>query len=168
MVRKRLQNKEFKEGDKVLLYNSRFKLFGKKKIAKQMGWTIRRTIGFTHGSGEITYGAVKAIFLRSSFFWYRKWCIKHGSGIILGWDYPNSTQIRTRCVHNPKKISSEVYTHYLELSISPSFHCSDLCFSERYLDMDFSEGQACKLQLCMFEKIFDTILLSFQEAYVLL
>jgi len=34
--------------------------------------------------------------------------------------------------------------------------------------MDFSEGQACKLQLCMFEKIFDTILLSFQEAYVLL
>ena len=69
---KRLQNKEFKERDKVLLYNSRFKLFGKKKIAKQMGWTIRRTIGFTHGSGEITYGAVKAIFLRSSFFWYRK------------------------------------------------------------------------------------------------
>ncbi|XP_039841724.1 uncharacterized protein K02A2.6-like [Panicum virgatum] len=29
---KRLQNKEFKEGDKVLLYNSRFKLFGKGKL----------------------------------------------------------------------------------------------------------------------------------------
>jgi len=29
---KRLQKKEFKEGDKVLLYNSRFKLFGKGKL----------------------------------------------------------------------------------------------------------------------------------------
>ena len=29
---KRLQNKEIKEGDKVLLYNSRFKLFGKGKL----------------------------------------------------------------------------------------------------------------------------------------
>ena len=29
---KRLQNKEFKERDKVLLYNSRFKLFGKGKF----------------------------------------------------------------------------------------------------------------------------------------
>ena len=31
---KRLQNKEFKEGDKVLLYNSRFKLFGKGKLQR--------------------------------------------------------------------------------------------------------------------------------------
>ena len=29
---KRIQKKEFKEGDKVLLYNSRFKLFGKGKL----------------------------------------------------------------------------------------------------------------------------------------
>jgi hypothetical protein len=29
---KRLKNKEFKEGDKVLLYNSRFKTFGKGKL----------------------------------------------------------------------------------------------------------------------------------------
>ena len=29
---KKLQKKEFKEGDKVLLYNSRFKLFGKGKL----------------------------------------------------------------------------------------------------------------------------------------
>jgi hypothetical protein len=29
---KRLKNNEFKEGDKVLLYNSRFKTFGKGKL----------------------------------------------------------------------------------------------------------------------------------------
>jgi hypothetical protein len=29
---KRLKKKEFKEGDKVLLYNSRFKIFGKGKL----------------------------------------------------------------------------------------------------------------------------------------
>jgi hypothetical protein len=29
---KRLKKKEFKEGDKVLLYNSRFKTFGKGKL----------------------------------------------------------------------------------------------------------------------------------------
>jgi hypothetical protein len=37
---KRLKKKEFKEGDKVLLYNSRFKTFGKEKIAEQMGRTL--------------------------------------------------------------------------------------------------------------------------------
>jgi hypothetical protein len=29
---KRLQAKEFKEGDKVLLFNSKFKIFGKGKL----------------------------------------------------------------------------------------------------------------------------------------
>jgi CDP-glycerol glycerophosphotransferase (TagB/SpsB family) len=36
---KRLKNKEFK-GDKVLLYNSRFKTFGKQEIGKQVGRTL--------------------------------------------------------------------------------------------------------------------------------
>jgi hypothetical protein len=31
-MKKRLKKKEFKEGDKVLLYNSRFKTFGKGKL----------------------------------------------------------------------------------------------------------------------------------------
>jgi hypothetical protein len=35
-----LKKKEFKEGDKVLLYNSRFKTFGKGEIAKQVGRTL--------------------------------------------------------------------------------------------------------------------------------
>jgi hypothetical protein len=34
---KRLKKKEFKEGDKVLLYNSRFKTFGNGKL--QSKWT---------------------------------------------------------------------------------------------------------------------------------
>jgi hypothetical protein len=29
---KKIENKEFKEGDKILLYNSRFKTFGKGKL----------------------------------------------------------------------------------------------------------------------------------------
>jgi hypothetical protein len=37
---KRLKKKEFKEGDKVLLCNSRFKTFGKGKFAKQVGQTL--------------------------------------------------------------------------------------------------------------------------------
>ena len=53
---KRIQKKEFKEGDKVLLYNSRFKLFGKGKL--QSKWdgpyivhdvTTRKT---TFGTGR--------------------------------------------------------------------------------------------------------------------
>jgi hypothetical protein len=37
---KRLKMKEFKEGDKVLLYNSRFKNLRKGEIAKQVGRTL--------------------------------------------------------------------------------------------------------------------------------
>jgi hypothetical protein len=34
---KRLKNKEFKEGDKVPVYNSRFKTFGKGKLQSKWG-----------------------------------------------------------------------------------------------------------------------------------
>ena len=48
---KRLQNKEFKEGDKVLL-QFKVQTLWQRKIAKQMGRTIRCTFGFTYGSGD--------------------------------------------------------------------------------------------------------------------
>jgi hypothetical protein len=48
---KRLHKKEFKEGDKVLLYNSRYKVFCKGKLQSK-GWTIHRTFSVTIGSGN--------------------------------------------------------------------------------------------------------------------
>jgi hypothetical protein len=42
---KRLKKKEFKEGDKVLLYNSRFKTIRKGEIANQVGRTLHCPFG---------------------------------------------------------------------------------------------------------------------------
>jgi hypothetical protein len=42
---KRLKEKEFKEGDNVLLYNSRFKTFGKGEISKQVERTLYCSFG---------------------------------------------------------------------------------------------------------------------------
>ena len=49
---KRLQNKEFKEGDKVLLYNSRFKLFGKGKL--QSKWDGPYVVHSVSPTGAVT------------------------------------------------------------------------------------------------------------------
>ena len=49
---KRLQNKEFKEGDKVLLYNSRFKLFGKVKL--QSKWDGPYVVHSVSPTGAVT------------------------------------------------------------------------------------------------------------------
>jgi hypothetical protein len=49
---KRLQPKEFKEGNKVLLFNSKFKIFGKGKLKKQMGWTVCCPLGLAKRSGN--------------------------------------------------------------------------------------------------------------------
>jgi hypothetical protein len=49
---KRLKKKEFKEGDKALLYNSRFKTFGKGEIAKQVGRTLCCAFGALQRSGN--------------------------------------------------------------------------------------------------------------------
>jgi hypothetical protein len=49
---KRLHEKEFKEGDKVLQYNSRYKVFGKGKLQSKMGWTVHRTFSVTIRSGN--------------------------------------------------------------------------------------------------------------------
>jgi hypothetical protein len=48
---KRLKKKEFKEGDKVLLYNSRFKPSGR-EIAKQVGRTLHCSFGALQWSGN--------------------------------------------------------------------------------------------------------------------
>ena len=49
---KRLQNKEFEEGDKVLLYNSRFKLFGKGKL--QSKWDGPYIVHSVSPTGSVT------------------------------------------------------------------------------------------------------------------
>jgi hypothetical protein len=49
-MKKRLKKKEFKEGDKVLLYNSRFKTFIKGKL--QVGWTLLCAFGALQRSGN--------------------------------------------------------------------------------------------------------------------
>jgi hypothetical protein len=49
---KRLKKKEFKEGDKVLLYNSRFKTFGKGKLQSKMGRTLCCAFGVLQRSGN--------------------------------------------------------------------------------------------------------------------
>ena len=49
---KRLQTKEFKEGDKVLLYNSRFKLFGKGKL--QSKWDRPYVVHSVSPTGVVT------------------------------------------------------------------------------------------------------------------
>jgi hypothetical protein len=51
---KRLKKKEFKEGDKVLLYNLRWK----GEIAKQVGWTLCCSFGALQWSGN-HYGCEK-------------------------------------------------------------------------------------------------------------
>ena len=53
---KRLQNKEFK-GDKVLLYNSRFKLFGKEKL--QSKWDGPYVVHSVSPTGAVTIMDVK-------------------------------------------------------------------------------------------------------------
>jgi hypothetical protein len=47
-----LKKKEFKEGDKVLLYNSRFKTFGKGKL--QSKWDGPYVVHSVHSNGAVT------------------------------------------------------------------------------------------------------------------
>jgi hypothetical protein len=47
-----LKKKEFKEGDKVLLYNSRFKTFGKGKL--QSKWDRPYVVHSVHSNGAVT------------------------------------------------------------------------------------------------------------------
>jgi hypothetical protein len=54
---KRLENKEFKEGDKVLLYNSRFKTFGKGKL--QSEWDGPYVVHSLLSNGAVTIMDVK-------------------------------------------------------------------------------------------------------------
>jgi hypothetical protein len=54
---KRLKAKEFKEGDKVLLYNSRFKLFGRRKL--QSKWDGPYVVHSVSPSGAVTIMDVK-------------------------------------------------------------------------------------------------------------
>jgi hypothetical protein len=49
---KRLKKKEFKEGDKVLIYNSRFKTFGKGKL--QSKWDGPYIVRSVLSNGEVT------------------------------------------------------------------------------------------------------------------
>jgi hypothetical protein len=49
---KRLKKKEFKEGDKVLLYNSRFKTFGKGKL--QSKWVRPYIVHSVLSNGAVT------------------------------------------------------------------------------------------------------------------
>jgi hypothetical protein len=56
---KRLKKKEFKEGDKVLLYNSRFKTFGKGKL--QSMWDGPYIVHSVLSNGEVTIMDVKGI-----------------------------------------------------------------------------------------------------------
>jgi hypothetical protein len=49
---KRLKKKEFKEGDKVLLYNSRFRTFGKGKL--QTKWDGSYVVHSVLPSGAVT------------------------------------------------------------------------------------------------------------------
>jgi hypothetical protein len=54
---KRLKKKEFKEGDKVLLYNSRFKTFGKRKL--QSKWDGPYVVHSVLSNGAVTIMDVK-------------------------------------------------------------------------------------------------------------
>jgi hypothetical protein len=54
---KRLQKKEFKEGDKVLLYNSRFKIFRKGKL--QSKWDEPYIVHLMLSNGAVTIMDVK-------------------------------------------------------------------------------------------------------------
>jgi hypothetical protein len=54
---KRLKKKEFKEGDKVLLYNSRFKTFGKGKL--QSKWDGPYVVHSVLSNGAVTIMDVK-------------------------------------------------------------------------------------------------------------
>jgi hypothetical protein len=54
---KRLKKKEFKEGDKVLLYNSRFKTFGKGKL--QIKWDRPYVVHLVLSNGAVTIMDVK-------------------------------------------------------------------------------------------------------------
>jgi hypothetical protein len=54
---KRLKKKEFKEGDKVLLYNSRFKTFGKGKLQRK--WDGRYVVHSVLSNGAVTIMDVK-------------------------------------------------------------------------------------------------------------
>jgi hypothetical protein len=54
---KRLKKKEFKEGDKVLLYNSRFKTFGKGKL--QSKWNGPYIVHSVLSNGAVTIMDVK-------------------------------------------------------------------------------------------------------------
>ena len=54
---KRLQNKEFKEGDKVVLNNSRFNLFGKGKL--QTKWDGPYVVHSVSPIGAVTIMDVK-------------------------------------------------------------------------------------------------------------
>jgi hypothetical protein len=54
---KRLKKKEFKEGDKVLLYNSRFKTFGKGKF--QSKWDGPYVVHSVLSNGAVTIMDVK-------------------------------------------------------------------------------------------------------------
>jgi hypothetical protein len=54
---KRLKKKEFKEGDKVLLYNSRFKTFGKGKL--QSKWDEPYVVHSVLSSGAVTNMDIK-------------------------------------------------------------------------------------------------------------
>jgi hypothetical protein len=53
----RLKKKEFKEGDKVLLYNSRFKTFGKGKL--QSKWYRPYVVHSVLSTGVVTIMDVK-------------------------------------------------------------------------------------------------------------
>jgi hypothetical protein len=53
----RLKKKEFKEGDKVLLYNSRFKTFGKGKL--QSKWDGPYVVHLVLSNGAVTIMDVK-------------------------------------------------------------------------------------------------------------
>ena len=54
---KRLHKKDFKEGDKVLLYNSRFKLFGKGKLMSK--WDGPYVVHSVSPTGAVTITDVK-------------------------------------------------------------------------------------------------------------
>jgi hypothetical protein len=54
---KRLKKKEFKEGDKVLPYNLRFKTFGKGKL--QSKWDEPYIVHSVHSNGAVTIMDVK-------------------------------------------------------------------------------------------------------------
>jgi hypothetical protein len=54
---KRLQPKEFKEGDKVLLFNSKFKIFGKGKLKRK--WDGPYVVHSVSPSGAVTIMDIK-------------------------------------------------------------------------------------------------------------